>query len=42
MKPLGLGDPDEIIFTEKNVPEPPPAEVLVRIDAISVCATTWK
>ena len=34
-----LGDPDEVILTEKPVPEPGSAEVLVRIDAIAVCAT---
>ena len=34
-----LGDPDELTLVEKPVPEPGPAEVLVRIDAIAVCAT---
>ena len=34
-----LGDPDQISITEKPVPQPGPAEVLVRIDAIAVCAT---
>ena len=39
MKAWVLGGPDELVFTEKPVPEPGPAEVLVRIDAIAVCAT---
>ena len=39
MKAWVLGDPDEVILTEKPVPEPGRAEVLVRIDAIAVCAT---
>ena len=39
MKAWVLGDPDEVILTEKPVPEPGSAEVLVRIDAIAVCAT---
>jgi L-iditol 2-dehydrogenase len=34
-----LGDPEELTLVEKPVPEPGPAEVLVRIDAIAVCAT---
>jgi NADPH:quinone reductase-like Zn-dependent oxidoreductase len=34
-----LGDPDQLSLTEKPVPQPGPAEVLVRIDAIAVCAT---
>ncbi|MFM0222099.1 zinc-dependent alcohol dehydrogenase [Paraburkholderia dipogonis] len=34
-----LGDPDQISLTEKPVPQPGRAEVLVRIDAIAVCAT---
>ena len=39
MKAWVLGDPDEVILTEKPVPEPGRAEVLVRIDTIAVCAT---
>jgi L-iditol 2-dehydrogenase len=39
MKAWVLGDPDELTLVEKPVPEPGPAEVLVRIDAIAVCAT---
>jgi L-iditol 2-dehydrogenase len=34
-----LGGPDELMLVEKPVPEPKAAEVLVRIDAIAVCAT---
>jgi len=34
-----LGGPDELSFVEKPVPEPGAAEVLLRIDAIAVCAT---
>src|SRR5215831_12181983 len=34
-----LGGPDELSLVDKKVPEPGPAEVLVRIDAIAVCAT---
>jgi L-iditol 2-dehydrogenase len=34
-----LGDPDELRLVEKPVPEPRAAEVLVRVDAIAVCAT---
>ena len=36
---MGPGRPDELSLVEKPVPEPDKAEVLVRIDAISVCAT---
>ena len=34
-----LEDSEALKFTEKPVPEPGPAEVLVRVDAIAVCAT---
>ena len=34
-----LGNPDELRLVEKPVPQPGAAEVLVRIDAIAVCAT---
>jgi L-iditol 2-dehydrogenase len=34
-----LGGPGELALVEKPVPEPGPAEVLLRIDAIAVCAT---
>jgi L-iditol 2-dehydrogenase len=39
MKAWVLGAPGELTLEEKPVPEPGPAEVLVRIDAIAVCAT---
>ena len=39
MKAWVLGGPEELALVEKPVPEPGPAEVLVRIDAIAVCAT---
>jgi L-iditol 2-dehydrogenase len=39
MKAWVLGNPDELTLSEKPVPEPGPAEVLLRIDAIAVCAT---
>jgi L-iditol 2-dehydrogenase len=39
MKAWVLGGPDELSLAEKPVPEPGAAEVLVRIDAIAVCAT---
>jgi len=34
-----LGNPGELIFKSKPVPVPKRAEVLVRIDAIAICAT---
>src|SRR5262245_57853646 len=39
MKAWVLGRPDELHLVDKPVPEPGRAEVLVRIDAIAVCAT---
>ena len=39
MKAWVLGNPEELRLVEKPVPEPGSAEVLVRIDAIAVCAT---
>ena len=39
MKAWVLGDPDQLSMVDKPVPEPGRAEVLVRIDAIAVCAT---
>jgi len=39
MKAWVLGGPNELSLVEKPVPEPGRAEVLVRIDAIAVCAT---
>ena len=39
MKAWVLGDPDELKPVEKPVPEPGVGEVLVRIDAVAICAT---
>ncbi len=39
MKAWVLGGPNEMRRVEKKVPEPGPAEVLVRIDAAAICAT---
>jgi L-iditol 2-dehydrogenase len=39
MKAWVLGDPNELIYVDKPVPEPGLEEVLVRIDAIAICAT---
>ena len=39
MKAWVLGDPGQLILTEKPVPAPKKAEVLVRIDAVAICAT---
>jgi L-iditol 2-dehydrogenase len=39
MKAWVLGDPNELVYVDKPVPEPGAEEVLVRIDAIAVCAT---
>ena len=39
MKAWVLDGPDEVRLVEKPVPEPGPAEVLVRIDAVAVCGT---
>ena len=39
MKAWVLGKPDEIRLTEKPVPQPAAAEVLVRVDAVAICAT---
>src|SRR5271165_1212155 len=39
MKAWVLCNPEELALVEKPVPEPGPAEVLVRVDAIAVCAT---
>lgn len=39
MKAWVLGDPGEITFEDKPVPVPARAEVLVRIDAVAICAT---
>jgi L-iditol 2-dehydrogenase len=39
MKAWVLGNPNELKLTEKAVPVPKRAEVLVRIDAVAICAT---
>jgi threonine dehydrogenase-like Zn-dependent dehydrogenase len=39
MKAWVLGDPNELRLIEKKVPVPKKAEVLVRVDAIAICAT---
>lgn len=39
MKAWVLGGPDEIFLRDKPVPVPGRAEVLVRIDAVAICAT---
>jgi L-iditol 2-dehydrogenase len=39
MKAWVLGDPGELKLAEKPVPVPKKAEVLVRIDAVAICAT---
>jgi len=39
MKAWVLGDPGQLSLTEKPVPVPKRAEVLVRIDATAICAT---
>src|ERR1700758_18517 len=39
MKAWVLGDPDQLMLTTKPVPVPKRAEVLVRIDAVAICAT---
>lgn len=39
MKAWVLGDPGELTLTEKPVPQPGKAEVLVKIDAVAICAT---
>jgi L-iditol 2-dehydrogenase len=39
MKAWVLGDPDELLLRDKPTPFPGRAEVLVRIDAVAICAT---
>src|SRR3954454_1969756 len=39
MKAWVLGEPEELFLREKPVPVPGRAEVLVRIDAVAICAT---
>ena len=39
MKAWVLGDPGQLILKSKPVPVPAKAEVLIRIDAVAICAT---
>ena len=39
MKAWVLDGPERLRLTEKPVPEPGPAEVLVRVDAVAICGT---
>ncbi len=39
MKAWVIGDPDQLTLIEKPVPLPGRAEILVRIDAVAICAT---
>src|SRR3979409_14866 len=39
MKAWVLGDPDQLLLRDKPTPVPKRAEVLVRIDAVAICAT---
>ncbi len=39
MKAWVLGDPEQLSLVQKAVPVPKKAEVLVRVDAIAICAT---
>ncbi len=39
MKAWVLGGPEELHLVDKPVPAPGPAEVLVRVDAVAICAT---
>ncbi len=39
MRAWVLGDPGQLIFTRKPVPLPTKSEVLIRIDAVAICAT---
>ena len=39
MKAWVLGNPGELTLQEKPVPQPDKAEVLVRVDAVAICAT---
>src|ERR1700730_6912053 len=39
MKAWGLGGADGLFLVDKPVPQPAAAEVLVRIDAVAICAT---
>mgnify|MGYP004628349619 FL=1 len=39
MRAWVLGDPGVLTMEEKPVPQPGKTEVLVRIDAVAICAT---
>ena len=39
MRAWVLGDPGQLDLVDKPVPQPGPAEVLVRVDACAICAT---
>src|SRR3954465_7373267 len=39
MRAWVLGDPDQLLLREKPVPVPSRAELLIRIDAVAICAT---
>lgn len=39
MRAWVLGDPDQLLLREKPIPVPTRAEVLIRIDAVAICAT---
>ena len=39
MKAWVLGGPEEMLLVDKPVPQPAAAEVLVRVDAVAICAT---
>jgi len=39
MKAWVIGEPDELLQVEKPVPVPSQAEILIRIDAVAICAT---
>src|SRR5919201_1521781 len=39
MRAWVLGDPDQVLLRDKPVPVPSRAEVLIRIDAVAICAT---
>ena len=39
MRAWVLGNPGELKLTQKPIPVPKRAEVLVRIDAVAICAT---
>lgn len=42
MKAWVLGDPDQLTLVDKPVPTPKKAEVLLRIDAVAICATDFE